>query len=559
MLKLRNIKIVLLSFAWLLAVVTLPALAQQTGQSILLRNVILIDREGAKENVQVNLLIRDNLLDIVTQDTIPLEDADETFDAAGGVVLGQLKLGEPASFLILDDDPRENVDVLLDTKTHATFAIRRGIVLKNTYVMVFSETPQERERAAKGWLAYAPPPIAIPLNYRDDRKWNKVDGKYVSGLFAAAVVLDRQHWTEQDDNSEIQVGDLKEFDGGEIGALRLGGVGTINFEQPWVWVAFGATHAFDKGFDTDETDDFTMFDLRLDIPLWDKASFSIGKQKEPISMERIMSMVDMPMQERAAVSDALLPSRNVGLVMAGTLFDDRVTLAGGAFNDWLDKDQPNSFSDNATQFVGRATWVPLVSGNESTLLHLGIGLRHSDTEQGALGKTEPEFNNAPAYVETPFMEAENSIVYQAEASLRSGPFWLHGEYVRAEIDSPLYGDPSYDGYHLTASWILTGEVRPYNRRVGIFDGVPISRDVNQNGWGAWELGTRFSHVDLSDGNQLDGSPADGGEMDIWSVGLNWWLTPVMNVNINYRYITLDRFGVEGTSQGFNTRVALSLE
>jgi len=542
-----------------LAVMTMYSHAQQPAQSILLRNVVLIDRDGTKDGVTVNILIREHLLDIMTEDLIPLEEADETYDAAGGVVVGQLKLGEPASFLILDDDPRQNVDALLDTKTHATFAIRRGEVLKNSYVMVFSETAEEKERSAKGWLAYAPPPIAVPLNYADDRKWNKVDGKYVSGLFAAAVVLDTQRWIGQDDDSELQVGDVKEFEGGEIRGFRLGGVGTVNFDKPWVWVAFGATHAFDKGFDTDESDDFTMYDLRLDIPLWDRTSFSIGKQKEPISMERIMSMIDMPMQERAAVSDSLLPSRNVGVVMAGTLLDDRVTLAGGAFNDWLDKDQPNSFSDNATQFVGRGTWLPFISSNENSLLHLGVGLRHSDTKEGALGKTEPEFNSSPDYVGTPFMQADSSMTYQAEASFRSGPFWLHSEYVRADIDAPLYGDPSYDGYHVTASWILTGEVRPYNKRVGIFDGIPISRDVNQNGWGAWEIGTRFSHVDLSDGNLLDGSPADGGEMDIWSLGLNWWLTPVMNVNINYRYITLDRFGVEGISQGFNTRVLLSLE
>ncbi|MEH6584313.1 MAG: porin [Halioglobus sp.] len=536
-----------------------PALAQQPGQSILLRNVVLIGQGADKKPVRINILVKDKLLDIMTEDPISFDNADETYDAAGGVVLGKLKLGQPATFLILDEDPRTNVDVLLDTKTHATFAIRRGEVLKNTYVMVFSETPAEKARSDQGWLAYASPPLAIPLDYGDDSKWNKAEGKYVSGLLAGAVVLDRQQWVGQDDDSEFQVGDLADFDGGEIRALRVGGVGTINFDRPWVWVAFGATHAFDKGFDSEESDDFTMFDLRLDIPLWDKASFSVGKQKEPISMERIMSMIELPQQERAAVSDALLPSRNVGIVMAGTLFNDRATLAGGAFNNWLDKDQPNSFSENSTQFVGRGTWLPYISDNESSLLHLGIGLRHSDTEEGTLGKTSPEFNSAPDYVETPFMQTENSMSYQAEASVRSGPFWLHGEYIHTDIDAPVYGDPSYDGYHVTASWILTGEVRPYNRRVGIFDGIPVARDVNQNGWGAWEISTRFSHVDLSDGLQLDGSAADGGEMDIWSAGLNWWLTPLMQFGANYRYITLDRYGVEGASQGINARLLMLLE
>jgi hypothetical protein len=60
-------------------------------------------------------------------------------------------------------------------------------------------------------------------------------------------------------------------------------------------------------------------------------------------------------------------------------------------------------------------------------------------------------------------------------------------------------------------------------------------------------------LDLTDGL------IDGGEMDILSLGLSWWLTPVFNVNMNYRFITLDRFGVEGDSSGLNVRILLMLE
>ena len=546
------------SFPILALLLTLVAPGQaHSEESILIRNATLINRGGEQDKVGVNILIKDSKLDIISEDLIPIAEADVSYDAAGGVVLGELTLGKPASFLILRGNPRQNVKLLLDTKTHATFAIYQGEVIKNTFVTIIDETPEEKERGAQGWLAYAPPPLAVPVNYNDGSKWNRFDTRYVSGLITGAVVLDRQNWIDQDGQSHTQVGDLNAFDGGEIRGLRFGGVGTINFEKPWVWTVFGATHAFDQGFDTDESDDYSLFDLRLDIPLWEKASFSIGKQKEPLSMERLMALGHGPLGERAAVSDALLPSRNVGLVMAGTLLDDRVTLAGGAFNNWLDKDQPNSFSDNATQFVGRATWIPVQSANESTLLHLGAGFRHSDSEEGFRTQSGPEFNRAPDYVATDFFEPDDSMTYQAEASLRSGPFWLHGEYVRTDLDAPAYGDPSIDGYHVTASWILTGEVRPYNKRVGIFKPIPIARTVKQNGWGAWEVSTRFSTLDLSEAPGPD--ELDAGDVDIWSLGLNWWLTPYFNFNINYRYATLDRFGVEGSSQGFVSRIGLILE
>ncbi|HIG40954.1 MAG: porin [bacterium] len=369
--------------------------------------------------------------------------------------------------------------------------------------------------------------------------------------------MDRQRWLQQDARSKTQLGvDLDDFSGGEVRGLRIGGVGTFNFKKPWIWTLFGATHAFDKGFDQTVSDDFTFFDVRLDIPVFQKVSVSIGKQKEPISMERTMGMIDLPMQERSAAADALLPARNVGIVAAGEIFDDRVSFAGGVFNDFLDKDQPSSMSDNATQYVARATWVPFMSENESTLLHLGLGYRYSDVDEGGSIRTEPEFNKSPVFVDSGFIDGsitDEATWYQFEASLRSGPFWLHSEFLRTDIDSVALEDATIKGFNTTLSWIATGEVRSYRKSNGTFSGVPISRSVEQNGWGAWEYGIRYSSLDMNDGL------LDGGDLEIWSASMNWWLTPLFNVNLNYRYITLDEGGIRGHSSGVNSRILILLE
>ncbi len=52
---------------------------------------------------------------------------------------------------------------------------------------------------------------------------------------------------------------------------------------------------------------------------------------------------------------------------------------------------------------------------------------------------------------------------------------------------------------------------------------------------------------------------DGGEMDILSFGVNWWLSPIFNVNFNYRFITNDKDGLSGDAQGVMGRVLLILE
>ena len=85
------------SVAFLYLALAMPCSAQPQ-ESILIRNATLIDRGGDHAGVVVNILIKDSKLDIITEDLIPIEQADVSYDASGGFVLGELKLGGSASF-----------------------------------------------------------------------------------------------------------------------------------------------------------------------------------------------------------------------------------------------------------------------------------------------------------------------------------------------------------------------------------------------------------------------------------------------------------------------------
>jgi phosphate-selective porin OprO/OprP len=173
-----------------------------------------------------------------------------------------------------------------------------------------------------------------------------------------------------------------------------------------------------------------------------------------------------------------------------------------------------------------------------------LGYRYSNAREDGGTATGPELNQAPDYVAAKFADLDSLETYHAEASLRSGPLWFHGEWLQTTAEPNAGESQNLDGYHLTASLFLTGKVRSYNKKIGIFGNVPIARTVNHQGWGAWEISARFSHLDLSENmGDLTHSefPAqDGGVLDIWSTGINWWLSPYFNGNLNYRYITLDR-------------------
>ena len=539
------------------------AQAQEASEprDILIRNAMLLDPASAAPDRMVSLLVRNGELEIVTEDTIRGEDVDEVVDANSGFIIGNLEIGAPPNFTILILDPRENFQVLLDTKKYASFAMHDGRVVKNTLVQVLEEDLEaepERGPQQRGWLAYTPPPLAVPLGYTDTSKWNRFETRLVSGMFSAGLVVDRMNWLSQDASSEDTIGDLSAFEGGEIRGLRFGLFGTLNmFEEPWVYTIFGATNAFDKGFNEDGLDDFSWFDWRVDVPFIADSVLSIGKQKEPISGERVQSMLNNHMQERSAAADAMLPSRNVGIVWNGSRPSSYTTWAIGVFNDWIEANR--DLDESATQYIGRVTWAPLRTDDDSSLLHVGLGYRYSNAKEGFRFRTEPEFNQAPLYVDTGFdvptgvLSADNLQTWNAELSWRRGPLWLASEYTNTAVDNPDLANPSFDGYWIGASWVLTGEMRPYNKKSGTFGNVPIARTVYQDGKGAWELSARWSNIDLSDGT------VEGGEMDIASLGLSWWLTPFFSVGMNYRYIWNTRLGVEGTSSGLNTRVLLLLE
>ena len=202
----------------------------------------------------------------------------------------------------------------------------------------------------------------------------------------------------------------------------------------------------------------------------------------------------------------------------------------------------------------------MITQDESNLLHLGFGFRLSDAKEGFTTASEPEINMSPAFVDTGESRTADDIdTFNYELSWRKGPMWIAGEYTSTKIYGAPGGDYEFSGFNIAASWILTGEMRAYNHKSGNFAFVPISKPTNRGGWGSWEIGVRYSHIDLSDKDIF------GGEMDVYSLALNWWLTTDLNVNVNWRYVELDRPAelggpvLHGQSSAIVSRVVLILQ
>jgi len=512
------------------------------------RNVYIVQTDADASEDPVSIVITNGKLTLVTRDAVDVENGQiRVLNGNGGFVLGRLAIGEAPGFMILNEDPSGNLDVLLDTKSHIAFAVRDGEIVRNELVDE-SDGPSAEEPPQR-WLAYHPPPFAVMSTIEAADKWNTFQSRWVDGLLISALALDRQ-WLDQDANSIEQFGDLSEYERGTIRGWRFGAAGTINLEKPWIYNVAFAWNSFDRGFDT-ELDEFQFFDYSVSIPVSGSLTVTVGKQKEPINMDRSMTMIQIASQERYAAADAMFPTRNFGVVVNGTARNQRVSWAAGLFNDWLIEGE--SLDNSATQTVGRVTWLPFLSEDESKLIHVGLGIRYSNARNGLHFQSRPETGNTPIFVDTGEFAADSSTLYNWELGWRGGPVWLMAEYSDNHVDAPTLDNPRFTGYHLSGTWAISHEMRAYRKRSGVFGGLPIAQSVEQGGRGALEMALRYSSIDLTDGQVA------GGEMDVATAQFNWWLTNSMALSLNYRRTWTDRRGLDGKMDALVGRVMLILQ
>jgi phosphate-selective porin OprO and OprP len=359
------------------------------------------------------------------------------------------------------------------------------------------------------------------------------NNKYFSVRVAFAVFTDYTV-VGQDSISRGQVGpQASVFD---LRAARIGLTGLIKFKRPWTYVI-----ARDFNEHRQEGDRlFDGLDFYFTIPLWKKARVSIGKQKEPFIYEMIGDAANLPQQER--VLSPFFTSRNVGIRYLDNFLNDRMAFSVGVFNDWFQSDR--SFKNSGTQVSARLTGLPIESENEREFLHLAVAFRHLGADDGQLRyKGRPESNVIDNYVDTGNFRGKYANQLALEALYGHGPFSVLTEYVHAWVASTEKGNPQFSGFYVTGSYVLTGENRPYDKKVGY-----ARRIIPKSRWGAIELVGRFGYVDLDD------TMIKGGKMKTWYTGVNWWQSRQWKFGVGYGVADLDKLDVTGRTQRLHMRL-----
>jgi len=66
--------------------------------------------------------------------------------------------------------------------------------------------------------------------------------------------------------------------------------------------------------------------------------------------------------------------------------------------------------------------------------------------------------------------------------------------------------------------------------------IPKSNFLNGGGWGAWEVAARYDLLDMNTKN------INGGALDIFTLGVNWYLTPRVRLMSDWVHVLATNTG-----------------
>jgi phosphate-selective porin OprO/OprP len=371
-------------------------------------------------------------------------------------------------------------------------------------------------------------PSTFRVYWKEGIRLDSHDGRFKL-KFTGRIMND---WAVFSEDSDTEAFFNEDFgSGAEFRRARLGLGGTI-----YDVVDFKAEYDF-AGGDADFKDVYVG--LRK-LPA--VGHIKVGHVKEPFSLEELTSSKYITFMERA-LPNVFAPGRNTGILFHDTELDGHLYWGVGGFRE-TDDFGDGFGEEDEYNITARVTGLPWYEEKGRRLLHLGISYSHKfgDGDEGATVRfrQRPEAHLSPVrFVDTTDIPTDGVDLVTPEVALVFGPFSAQGEYFHASVDRANGSDVDFDGFYLYVSYFLTGEHRSYSKTKGAFDRVKPKQNFGlgkERGWGAWEIAARYSNLDLTDGS------ISGGELDDFSLGVNWYLYPNARIMGNYIFADLDDVG-----------------
>jgi len=294
---------------------------------------------------------------------------------------------------------------------------------------------------------------------------------------------------------------------------------------------------------------------------WDEAQLEFGQFRFPFGQNEWTSSRNIDFMERALPMQFVTGiDRGVmlhGLPLSGMYYGLAGVNGGLRTNAGLNGSGLSENNDtDGKGFIGHLSFnaaEPL--GHKDNIYYLGasysIGTEATDTSPPT---------NSPNYQLQSQTEGRGLVFFRTENfnenevdlwragvsnTLSFGPIKFTGEYVHntysGKSKAGLHFNRDIDAYYVSTNWLITGEKYGHffgkNGAFGIIE--PKQNFDMAGGWGAWELGLRYSHLDATDFNASN--PVGTGVLrsgfansaDAWTVGLKWIVNPNTRFLLNY--------------------------
>jgi len=277
-------------------------------------------------------------------------------------------------------------------------------------------------------------------------------------------------------------------------------------------------------------------------------NFAIGSMVEPTSLDMATSSKYIPFLERAMLTSMQnfrwgsgLHYENFGLLDGKATLQMALTNNGANTSGFLDKNL-----EVGNNFVTRITAAPYKDG--AKVIHLGVNYASRPAKDL---KFRPE-NHLGGKYHYVFDAATGRKELGFELAGTYNSVSLQGEYKNQNVENDNNKDYVMSSYYVMGSFFLTGENRPYKKSA--FGRVKPKKDINNGGYGAFELLVRYSNMTPSQ-DVIDGNPALPEEINNLTLGLNWYLTSHVRLMYNY-VITDDKDATLGNLKGHLIRVQM---
>lgn len=217
-------------------------------------------------------------------------------------------------------------------------------------------------------------------------------------------------------------------------------------------------------------------------------NITVGKQKEPFSLEFLTSSKDTSLLERSAITEYYAYGPTLGVQLHGT--SNNWTYGLGIF----ESNNVNSDNFRDLTLTGRIT--KALTFNHDALIHLGAGFTSREHPVNNKGITN----------------------YNLEFAVVHNTFHLQSEFYHSTIRPISSTD---QGYYIQTGYILNG-TRLYKN--GVFKSVKP-----QEKQGAWELVARYEKG-LGKFSDINLGKKEGKQM---SAGVNYYLNSNIRMGVSY--------------------------